>query len=188
MILKMTSRRSRRSQQGVVLYVAIIVLVAMTLAGLALMRQIGAGTAISGNMAFKENATSVADVGAEAARAWLAANQPTLNQDNLAAGYHSSWAGTVDPSTFDWNQAMPLTPDVGNGALVYMERLCATPNLSSFAPTQVCSDKPLAGGSSKGGGGYPSVIPPTPPQPYFRVTTRVDGPRNTRSYVQVVMQ
>ena len=37
----------------------------MTLAGLALLRQMGAGTSIAGNVAFKENATSVADRGTE---------------------------------------------------------------------------------------------------------------------------
>ena len=51
----------RHHQQGVVLFVALIVLIIMTLAGLALLRQMGAGTSIAGNIAFKENATSVAD-------------------------------------------------------------------------------------------------------------------------------
>lgn len=172
------------------LFVAIIVLVAMTLAGLAMMRQMGVGTSIAGNVAFKENATSVADRGTEWARQWLTLNQAALNNDNLPAGYHSSWAASVDPTTFDWSPAgsFQLPAEVGNVASVYIERLCATPNLSALAPTQVCSDKPVGTGPSRGGGAYPSVLPPTPPQPYFRVTTRVDGPRNTRSYTQVLMQ
>ena len=177
-------------QRGIVLYVAIIVLVAMTLAGLAMMRQMGAGTSIAGNVAFKEIATSVADVGAEDARVWIAGNQLVLNTDNFAQGYHSSWNASVDPTTFDWAQARTVAPapDVGNAALVYIERLCETPNIPANAPTQVCSDRPIGTGPSRGGGSYPSVLPTTPPQPYFRVTTRVDGPRNTRSYTQVLMQ
>lgn len=179
---------SSRGQRGIVLFVALIVLIAMTLAGLAMMRQMGVGVSIAGNVAFKENATSVADRGTEAARVWIAANQATLNLDNFGQGYHSSWSASVDPTTFNWAQSMVLPIEAGNVASVYIERLCASPNLSAIAPTQVCSDKPVGTGSSRGGGSYPSVIPPTPPQPYFRVTTRVDGPRNTRSYTQVVMQ
>ena len=184
-------RSGQHRQRGVVLFVAIIVLVAMTLAGLAMMRQMGVGTSIAGNVAFKENATSVADRGAEFARQWLTVNQAALNNDNLPAGYHSSWAAGVDPTVFDWSPAnsfrLPGT-EIGNEARVYIERLCATPNESALAPTQVCSDKPVGTGASRSGGSYPSVLPPTPPQPYFRVTTRVDGPRNTRSYTQVLMQ
>jgi len=51
----------RQGQHGVVLFVALIVLIIMTLAGLALLRQMGVGTSIAGNVAFKENATSVAE-------------------------------------------------------------------------------------------------------------------------------
>ena len=51
-------RHARRGQRGVVLFVALIVLIVMTLAGLALLRQMGAGTSIAGNLAFKENASS----------------------------------------------------------------------------------------------------------------------------------
>ena len=182
-------RSAGHGQRGIVLFVAIIVLLAMTLAGLAMMRHMGVGTSIAGNVAFKENATSVADSGTEFARAWLTANQPFLNNDNFAAGYHSSWAPSVDPTTFNWaGGSVQLPAEVGNVASVYIERLCATPNLSAIAPTQVCSDKPVGTGANRGGGSYPSVLPPTPPQPYFRVTTRVDGPRNTRSYTQVLMQ
>ena len=50
-------------QRGIVLFIALIVLVAMTLAGIAMFRQIGSGVIIAGNIAFRENATSVADLG-----------------------------------------------------------------------------------------------------------------------------
>lgn len=180
-------RRAQR-QRGVVLFVAIIVLLAMTLAGLAMMRQMGVGTSIAGNVAFKETATSVADRGTEAGRGWITANQSLLNNDNFANGYHSSWSTSVDPTMFNWAQSMLVVPDTGNAVSVYIERLCLTPNISALAPAQVCSDKPIGTGASRGGGGYPSVLPDTPPQPYFRVTTRVNGPRNTLSYTQVLMQ
>jgi len=188
-----------RRERGVVLWVAIIVLVAMTLAGLAMMRQMSAGASIAGNIAFKESATAVADRGAEKARAWLAANPGVLSNDNFAVGYHSSWAASVDPGTFNWAEAMDLSDPLldppnldpgrtGNRAFMYIERLCLTPNISALAPNQVCSDKPGGSDSNRGGASYPTGLPPPPPQVYYRVTTRVDGPRNTRSYTQVLMQ
>lgn len=177
-----------RRQRGVVLYVAIIVLVAMTLAGLAMMRQMGAGASIAGNVAFKENATSIADRGIEAGRKWIFDNATQLSNDNKPQGYYSSWAATVDPSQFDWeNQSLVLpVTDAGHDVRVVVERLCATPDMSAIAPTQVCSDKQVDTGGDKSGDLL--KLPPTSPKPYYRVTTRVDGPRNTRSYVQVLMQ
>jgi len=71
---------------------------------------------------------------------------------------------------------------------MYIERLCLTPNVTALAANQVCSDKPGGSDSNRGGASYPTGLPPPPPQVYYRVTTRVDGPRNTRSYTQVLMQ
>ena len=187
-------RAPQRRQRGVVLFVALIVLIIMTLAGLALLRQIGVGTSIAGNVAFKENATSVADRGTEAARAWLIANSAITANDSVANGYLSSWgAGDVDPTAFDWSgTSRTLVDDVaqtGNTTRIIIQRLCETPNMSALDPAQRCSDFPIVnGGESHGGGSYPSVLPGTSPSPFYRVTTRVDGPRNTVSYTQVLMQ
>lgn len=187
------SARSLRRQHGVVLFVALIVLIVMTLAGLALLRQMGVGTSIAGNVAFKENATSVADRGTEAARAWIIANSAITANDSFVDGYLSSWTGGVNPTAFDWdNQSRTLIDDqgqTGNTTRVIIQRLCETPNMSALDPAQRCSDSPvLNAGDSKGGGGYPAVLPGSSPAPFFRVTTRVDGPRNTVSYTQVLMQ
>jgi type IV pilus assembly protein PilX len=184
---------ARRGQHGVVLFVALIVLIIMTLAGLALLRQMGVGTSIAGNVAFKENATSVADRGTEAARFWLIANSAITANDSTANGYLSSWGAGVDPTAFDWaGSSRTLTDDVaqtGNTTRIIIQRLCETPNMSALDPAQRCSDFPiLNGGESHGGGSYPSVLPGTSPAPFYRVTTRVDGPRNTVSYTQVLMQ
>ena len=83
----MPSRQGRRGQRGVVLFVALIVLIVMTLAGLALLRQMGAGTSIAGNLAFKENATFVADRGAEVALQYIQAVATDLTVNTPASGY-----------------------------------------------------------------------------------------------------
>jgi type IV pilus assembly protein PilX len=183
-----------RGERGVVLFVALIVLIVMTLAGLALLRQMTTGVSIAGNIAFKENATSVADRGAEVARQWIIANSLVTFQDSFPNGYHSSWEVGVDASAFPWDtQALALvSPDqaqTGNVARVIIHRLCLLPNVTINGVGQRCSDAPAVNaGESHGGGGYGGVLPGITPSPFYRVTTRVDGPRNTVSYTQVVLQ
>ena len=185
---------SARRQRGVVLFVAIIVLLAMTLAGLALLRQMRGGTAIAGNIAFKESATSVADLAVENARAWLTANLSTLANDSFAQGYASSWGGSVDPTTFTWDAAHSVTlagdsVDTGNTTQMIIQRLCAVPNLPSNDPAQNCSDSAAPNqGQSLGGASYGSPSSPAQAAPFYRVTSKVTGVRNTVSYTQVILQ
>ena len=60
--------------------------------------------------------------------------------------------------------------------------------MSAIDPAQRCSDSLVATGGSRGGGGYPSILSPTSTAPFYRVTTRVQGPRNTISYTQALLQ
>ena len=186
----------RRGERGIVMIVALIVLVVMALAGVTMLRQLSSGVSIAGNVAFKENATSVADSGTEAARAWFtlpANNQAVLSNDNAAAGYYSSWTANDDPSTFDWaggSVEVPAALNAGTGNQVryIIHRLCATAGMLPNDPAQRCSDaigKNI--GPSHVGGSYGNLPITPPPKPFFRMTTRVDGPRNTVSYIQVVM-
>lgn len=196
------SHGKRSRQQGVVMYVALVVLVVMTLAGLAMMRQMGSGVSIAGNLAFKENATSVADFGTESAINWLVLNAVASNNDVLVGTvYFSSWMGGVglpagtalgaNPSGADWVatwNAAPLSAAIAGNTVQYViHRLCQVPGLAPSNPGQRCTDSgnPNAG-ASKGGihGGEASFTPA--PQPYYRLTARVNGPRNTVSYTQVV--
>ena len=81
----------RRAQQGVVLFVSLIILVAMTLAGIALMRSVDTNVLIAGNLAFRQANTMYADTGVEAARAWLTANTASLNNNQPGGALHY-WA------------------------------------------------------------------------------------------------
>ena len=184
---------SRSRQQGVVLLIALIMLIAMTLAGLAMMRTIGSGVGIAGNLDFKQTATSVADYGVEVARTWLtdpARTAAVLKADDVASGYYSTWGTNFSPLTHDWSNSKLVTSNDGanNQVRYVIHRLCATADLVPNDPNQKCATLTTAGASSsKGGGGYGSTILSTAIQPYFRVTARVRGPRNTISYVQVIM-
>ena len=191
----------RRGQHGVVMFVALIVLIVMTLAGLAMLRQMSSGVSIAGNIAFKQSATAVADAGVEAGRAWMGANAPTLGVTQAASGYYATWALTVDPtSTFwadnVWNIAPILPPAVtgnnGNTVRYVIERLCSNTGPTwgpGMLPTQQCADSvgKSVSGQSMGGPSYSGIQQPPPPAPFYRVTTQVTGPRNTVSYTQVVL-
>ena len=105
-------KSSRQQERRASLFVALIVLIIMTLAGLALLRQMGVGTSIAGNVAFKENATSVADRGTEFANAGWSPTTRSRASDSIANGYISNWGTSVDPNTYDWdNQARLLVDD-----------------------------------------------------------------------------
>ena len=192
-------RRSRRPQGGIVMWVALVVLIIMSLAGLAMMRQMGTGISVAGNIGFKQNATSTADVGTETARAWYTTQSTAvLEQDDIPNGYYATWSGTwgttVDPTQFNWATGA-ATAAVGAGAAdaamgnttqYIIQRLCRDPG-SVQAAAQVCSD--LEDDTTRSHGSFDYTSSPLPPsfKPYFRVTTRVVGPRNTVSYTQVIL-
>jgi type IV pilus assembly protein PilX len=172
-----------RAQRGIVMFVALAVLILMTLAGLAMLRQMGGAVSIAGNLAFKQTATSVADVGTEAARAWFTTAGRNLNVDSSANGYYATWSANVDPTTFPWTSAPSVSDgSTGNTVQYITHRLCQSLGDANAAGQQCSSEG--GGGSDKGGGGPGGFTTLT--SPYYRVTSKVTGPRNTVSYIQVV--
>jgi Tfp pilus assembly protein PilX len=179
-------------ESGVVLFVALIVLVAMSLAGIAIMRSVGSGVMVASNLAFKQTTTAGAERGVEAAKAWLITQSGTkLDKDNLAVGYHSAW-GSFDPLTYNWSaNTASLGPDGAATSIRYIvHRLCLKENETINATGQQCVMKSVStasgAGSSAGGVAYGSFNLKNKVSPYYRVTVRSDGPKNTVSYVQVV--
>ena len=193
-----SSFRFRRSRErGVVLLISLIVLVAMSLAGVALMRSVDTTVAMAGNVAFKQTAIQVADNGTQQASAWISTNSTgtTLQNDNPTAGYFSAKPGT-EPDWYNassWSQAVTLnggTPDpAGNVTRYIIHRMCTQPNTPHDATNAGVQNEcaryyPLSGSTS---GGSMQVGAPQflgSPWLYYRVTTRVDGPRNTVSIIQ----
>ncbi len=173
------------------MWVALVVLIVMTLAGLAMLRQMGSGVSIAGNIGFKQNATSAADAGTEVGRQWLITQTvATLNNDLPVAGYYATWGASVDPATFDWTNAgsVPVALEAGTGnAMRYViHRLCLSVGPVD-AVLQRCSDIEDSVGGSKEGLSYGVAPPALGIRAYYRVTVQVLGPRNTVSYTQVVL-
>ena len=193
-------------ERGTILFIALIVLVAMSLAGIALMRSVDTNVLIAGNLAFRQGATAGGDWGIEDARAWIGANAAILNDDTPpgASFYWANWQQNLDlignnpdpmVADYDWNSGNPRDlgfDQAGNRILYVIHRLCDT----AGAPNVVQCVKSSLSGS---GGGVPCAgcsnqVQPTgggnvPPGTavLFRVTVRIAGPRNTVSFVQAVL-
>lgn len=191
------------AQRGVVLILALIVLAAMTLAGIGLMRSVFTGNKIAGNLAFQQAATHSADAGIEAAITWLeernANNVATLFASQLPAGlnlgyfanrqdpgagqsWEQFWTNVLVPS----NRVNTLAADAsGNTVSFVIHRLCNA--VGDPAAGIGCSASPSVVGSEGGSRGSGVVGLATPSQRYYRITVRVAGPRNTVSFVQSVV-
>ena len=168
-----------------------------------MVRQSGSGLTIAGNIGMRQNALSGADLGTEAAVSWwkpLVATPGALDADLPGQGYFSDWGTadpkriTGDPTQYDWTGAGPsvlVTNDDGTGNEVryLVERLCRVNNQAIDAVGQQCVETQLAGGVDKSGtcDNYPQSCPPPPMAVHFRVSSRVVGPRNTVSYIQVML-
>ncbi|MEO8385542.1 MAG: hypothetical protein ABI583_09890 [Betaproteobacteria bacterium] len=193
---RVPSPRFRRSQEGVVLFMALIMLVAMTLAGVALVRSVDTSNLIAGNLAFKQSATSEGEIGLETGIGWVLAGPSTkLTATDTNNGY---FAVRGDPSGQTWAEyfetlesnsqvvSLPLDTSTGNQVSYVIHRLCNQAGLSTV-PGALCSVPQSAGsseGSSKGGG---TVGLQRSSEVYYRVTAKIVGPRNTVSFVQSVI-
>lgn len=202
--------RSRlpRRQEGVVLVIALIVLVAMTLAGLGLIRSIDTATLVSGNIGFRESAVASGDSGIELARKWLLANAATLASDQSAFGYYSSRQDSVDltgnqsisaANSVDWGGSNPSATvkafdagtgvdGTGNHIFYIIQRLCSIPGAQNL-PLQSCTTSVVTNvGSTQGSPDYNGGAITQNEEVYYRVTSRIEGPKSTVSFVQAIIE
>lgn len=207
------SARTRAARQkGVVLLFAIIVLVAMSLAAIGLMRSVLTGNRVAANLAFQQSAMQSADAGAERAIAWLEQKSrqlekndpPTLANklfnDITASGttdynYVATAGETPDPSTQSWDsywkslenahQTNPLPEDsAGNKVSFAIHRLCA---MAGDATKSGCQASPMLNSSVQTSSKSNSLKLTLPSQVYYRITVRVEGPRNAVAYSQAIV-
>jgi len=127
----------QQGQRGMVLFIALIVLVAMTLAGIGMVRSVDTTNVIAGNLAFKQGTALGADVGINAAVDWLLSKSGTgfLPFTHETEGYYSSIPG-AEP---DWSKAESwvnqacldgCNADATTGNIVSykIHRMCTEPN------------------------------------------------------------
>ncbi|HZF19840.1 MAG TPA: hypothetical protein VE008_09055 [Burkholderiales bacterium] len=191
----------RRRQRGTMLIIALIVLVAMTLVGIATMRSVDTATLVAGNIAFKQSTVGGADQGLQAAYTWLTANAigNTLLTDHTGSGYVSSVPG-IEPDwslSSSWTNGFTLNngnPDVAGNTVSYLiHRMCPVPNCgpnqTCLGQTNVCGQTPDPKTfSGEGSDQSKAQFYSKPPAIHYRLTARAVGPRNSTTVVQTMVR
>ncbi len=202
----------RHRQRGVALFIALIVMVVMSLAGVALIRSVDTTTSVVGNIAFRQSALLAANWAIEKATSSLYSNEmksgalliPNTTVDNTAQNYCAAMqdydaapCGPFTESTKVSNQNLPpgipyfLQKKSNYPFVPYVD---AGNNEVRYVIERMCRQTGSAQAS------YCDMMPPKQGQgttvgdsnaptlgtaPIFRVTVRVDGPSNTgTSFVQ----
>ena len=189
-------------QHGVVLFIALIVMVALSLAAIALIRSVDTTTTVIGNLAFRQASILPANMAVEEAAAALFQDAdvahviriPNRDANLPAENYFASWQNSDDargvPAQLQkrtaFTQAKMLVDASLTGAQTevryVIERMCvaAVPALNAN-----CDLLPPSGPFGTTVGDSSLTLPSVP---YYRVTIRVDGPQNTASFVQAMLR
>ena len=193
-----------RRERGTVLIIALIVLVAMTLAGIATMRSVDTATVMAGNIAFRQSAVNAADQGVQAGYLWLSANLTSANLDSdnnnsgaASLGYFSN-ASPDEPNWHDpvvWDNAAKLNGGAadaaGNKVWYRIERMCPLKDTPANAANNSCGSTPDPGAVSREGQDHFRQIGRDigkPPAIHYRVTAKAEGPRKSVSIVQTMLR
>jgi hypothetical protein len=195
------AHRAPRRQRGVVLMIALIVLIALTLAGLSMVRTADTGSVISGNLSFRQSALAATDAGVEDAfnaLGGIAGIIATSAEAQIPNRYYPTIPGPADydeygvrkvdvagaPMTVDWNAA-PTVAGMPSGYNVryIIERMCSGVLPITDVGASCVTDGATGGGSKRAGAPAFTGAMKT----NYRITVRVEGPRNTLSIAQAVV-
>lgn len=200
-------RKSHAQQQrGMVVFIALLVMLALALAGVALIRSTDTTTKVNGNLVLKQTAFSSVDRGIEQTihLLWEVSPSPDRTQHNAAQNYYACVRGAAG-GCLAAGAAVPKIPDLlksssgcaGTGLAAGLVANDAAGNTSCFVIERMCLNTGPAVGSNcnlstASFGADPGTIHYTglvrPGDAFYRVTVRVEGPRNTVSYAQSVLR
>lgn len=142
--------RQARRQQGMVLVFALIVLVAMMLAGVALVRSVNTGSQIAGNISFRQDAAATADRATQLAIDTLydklVALPTSLDADIPSIGYYASSDPNLDPTGNGSDSATRTLVNWGDVAGTG-DNFCGAYATGSYAS---CTYAPNKGSDDKG--------------------------------------
>jgi type IV pilus assembly protein PilX len=203
-------QRFPQQQKGIVLIVALLVLVALTIASLGLLRSVDTTTAATGNLGFKKDLYRQSNRGVQSAMAALlvlrTAGDVPFNSVTSSGYYATTNENPVDPRGIPLRllQApVPATPgvapttagigrfavpigDASGGGYVFRytaERLC--PNAGE--PDDSVNKCRKAAGAGTSSTPSQQKVPPLSGKVFVRLTLRVDGPKNSVSYFQMMV-
>ena len=182
----------RAEQRGMVLFIALMVMAALGLAGIALIRSTDTGTTVTGNVALKQASIAAVDRAVESAvnALWYSAVDRTVDHPDrnyYACVRNADGSACIAPSTSE-NSVIPERPDAiasvakleaaglsaslvptdaaGNDVYYVIERMCLTSGPATAIDCNVSAGSPNA---------------------FYRLTARVEGPRNTVTYAQAFL-
>lgn len=191
----------RRAQSGVVLFIALIVMVALSIAGIALMRSVDTGMSVTANLGFRqasipplnwavENAISAMFETAKINLEKVDANNnyypyryeiknATQKENDVGVPYHLQGESPSNyPSTFQ------KTDDgAGNTIRYVIERMCLDEGPATAANCDMSPPK-----KSEATTAMELVKPDLLRVPFYRLTVRVDGPNNTTTFAQAMLR
>ena len=180
-----------RAQRGVVLIVAMIAILALTLAALALDRAVATDVTIAANFNARTHATLLASDAIERAVAGLFETGAIADRlvDDVPHNYFASRQAGADArgvpralqtiANYPTDAAIVDTGDRHQLRHV-IERLCLR---SGAAAADNCTLTPPSAAAARG-----TPPPGEPPRtPIYRVTVRVDGPAGTTAFVQAML-
>ncbi|MFA7399683.1 MAG: hypothetical protein WCZ98_04290 [Sideroxydans sp.] len=193
-------------QKGVVLLITLIMLVAMTLAAIALMRSVDTTNLVAGNLSFQQSALHTADGGTEEAIAYLYTIPDLMCNGtgvgvNCVAGYKSFHQPALEPPSAGvtwesyWNAmvngpgvvALVNVPTGYSGAFI-IEAMCASAGKVNCTTATTTSSTTTPQGQDMGSQSRAFITNTTTTNAnYYRITTRVEGPRNSVGYVQALI-
>ena len=140
-----------------------------------------------------------ADIGTETAIAWIEQNSTSgvLQNDVTGQGYLSSWVDPTSGQTLDsfWTQQLKPyavgpspTDSAGNQVSYVIQRLCASSGDPLLGATGCAITIPSSSSQNLLNSVTASSTQlPAPGEVYYRITSRIDGPRGAVSYVQTIV-
>lgn len=184
------------AQRGIVLFIALIVMVALSLAGIALVRSVDTTTAVVGNLAFSQASILPANVAVEEAVAVMFEKNliADLNNHYSAENYYAFQQPGEDSrgipdKLLTKTKALTLTKMLAGGndneVRYVIERMCVAAALGLPATGINCDM--MAPKQAPGGTSMEEHVP-LPKIPFYRLTIRVDGPQNTVSFLQTMLR
>jgi hypothetical protein len=201
----MTSRPhalpNRRRQSGVVLFIALIVMVALSIAGIALIRSVDTGLSVTANLGFRQASIPPSTWAVENAISSMF-EKKDINLEAVDAGrnYYPYRVEIKTPAKPEDNYGVPydlqgLTPanypggfvketdNAGNTIRYVIERMCLD---EGPAVASNCDMSPPK--KSEATTAMELVKPDLIRVPFYRVTVRVDGPNNTTTFAQATLR
>lgn len=202
----MTSRPhalpNRRRQSGVVLFIALIVMVALSIAGIALIRSVDSGLSITANLGFRQASIPPSTWAVENAISAMFEKKDIddLEKPKLDHNYYPYRYEIKNPGKPEDTYGVPydlqgLTPSnypvtfvtetdgAGNTIRYVIERMCLDEGPAVAANCDMSPPK-----KSEATTNMELVKPDLIRVPFYRVTVRVDGPNNTTTFAQATLR